>query len=54
MAITINTNMAAARASYQLTRNNSSLQKSLNRLSSGCRITPPADAAGGLAVAVTL
>jgi flagellin len=54
MAITINTNMAAARASYQLTRNNSDLQKSLNRLSSGSRITTPADDAGGLAVAMKL
>jgi flagellin len=54
MAITINTNMAAARASYQLTRNNSALQKSLNRLSSGSRITTPADDAGGLAVAMKL
>ena len=54
MTITINTNMAAARASYQLTRNNSALQKSLNRLSSGSRITTPADDAGGLAVAMKL
>jgi flagellin len=54
MAITINTNMAAARASFQLTKNNSALQKSLNRLSSGSRITTPADDAGGLAVAMKL
>ena len=54
MAITINTNMAAARASYQLSKNNSALQKSLNRLSSGSRITKPADDAGGLAVAMKL
>ena len=54
MAITINTNMAAARASYQLSKNNESLQKSLNRLSSGSRITKPADDAGGLAVAMKL
>ena len=54
MAITINTNMAAARASFQLTKNNDALQKSLNRLSSGSRITKPADDAGGLAVAMKL
>ena len=54
MAITINTNMAAARASYQLSKNNASLQKSLNRLASGSRITKPADDAGGLAVAMKL
>jgi len=54
MAITINTNMAAARASHQLTKNNNALQKSLNRLSSGSRITTPADDAGGLAVAMKL
>ena len=54
MAITINTNMAAARASFQLTKNNDALQKRLNRLSSGSRITKPADDAGGLAVAMKL
>ena len=54
MAITINTNMAAARASYQLSKNNTALQKSLNRLASGSRITKPADDAGGLAVAMKL
>ena len=54
MSVTINTNMAAARASYQLSKNNAALQKSLNRLSSGSRITKPADDAGGLAVAMKL
>ena len=54
MSININTNMAAARASYQLSKNNASLQKSLNRLASGSRITKPADDAGGLAVAMKL
>jgi flagellin len=54
MSVTINTNMAAARASYQLGKNNAALQKSLNRLSSGSRITKPADDAGGLAVAMKL
>ena len=46
--------MAAARASFQLTKNNDALQKSLSRLSSGSRITTPADDAGGLAVAMKL
>ena len=54
MSVTINTNMAAARASYQLSKNNAALQKSLNRLSSGSRITKPSDDAGGLAVAMKL
>ena len=54
MAININTNMAASRASYQLSKNNAALQKSLNRLSSGSRITKPSDDAGGLAVAMKL
>ena len=54
MAITINTNIAAASASFQLTKNNAALQKSLNRLSSGNRIVNPSDDAGGLAVALKL
>ena len=43
MSININTNIAAARASFQLSQNNAALQKSLNRLSSGQRITQPSD-----------
>jgi len=54
MAITINTNSAASAASFQLTKNNAALQKSLNRLSSGNRITQPSDDAGGLAVSMKL
>ena len=54
MAISINTNMAATRASHFLASNHSNLQKSLDRLSSGKRITEPADDAGGLAVAMKL
>jgi len=50
MPLTINTNSAASSASYYLSKNNASLQKSLTRLSSGSRITQPADDAGGLAV----
>ena len=48
MPLTINTNMAASRASYFLSKNNDALQKSLDRLSSGRKITQPADDAGGL------
>ena len=54
MGISINTNMAAARASYYLSQNNNALQKSLERLSSGKRINQPADDAGGLAVSMKL
>jgi len=54
MPLTINTNMAASRASYFLSKNNEALQKSLDRLSSGKRITQPSDDAGGLAVSMKL
>ena len=54
MPLNINTNTAAASASYFLSKNNAALQKSLNRLSSGTRITKPADDAGGLAVSMKL
>jgi len=54
MAISINTNMAATRASQYLASNHANLQRSLDRLSSGKRITQPADDAGGLAVAMKL
>ena len=54
MSLTINTNPAAIRASFNLTENNKQLQQSLTRLSSGKRITKPADDAGGLAVSMKL
>jgi flagellin len=54
MALTINTNAAASTASYYLSKNNTALQKSLTRLSSGSRINKPADDAGGLAVSMKL
>lgn len=54
MSLTINTNPAAVWASYHLQQNNSNLQRSLNRLSSGHRITKPSDDAGGLAVSMKL
>ena len=54
MALTINTNSAASSASYYLSKNNTALQKSLTRLSSGSRINKPSDDAGGLAVSMKL
>jgi flagellin len=54
MSVVINTNYAATVASDNLAMSNSSLQKSLNRLSSGSKIVNPADDAGGLAVAMKL
>jgi len=54
MSLTINTNAAAVTASYNLSRNNASLQKSLSRLSSGKRIVQTSDDAGGLAVSMKL
>ena len=54
MPININTNSAAASASFHLAKNQSALQKSLTRLSSGSRIVQPVDDAGGLAVAMKM
>ena len=54
MPIVVNTNSAATQASFNLGRANDALRKSLGRLSSGKRITSPADDAGGLAVAYKL
>ena len=54
MSLTINTNPAAIRASFNLSKNHNNLQKSLTRLSSGKRITTPSDDAGGLAVSMKL
>jgi flagellin len=54
MPLTINTNTAAVTASYNLSRNNAALQKSLVRLSTGSRINKPSDDAGGLAVSMKL
>ena len=54
MPLTINTNSPAASANYHLSRNQSALQKSLTRLSSGSRIVQPVDDAGGLAVSMKL
>ena len=54
MPLVINTNTAASAASVNLNNNNSMLQKSLARLSSGSKITSPADDAGGLAVSMRM
>ena len=51
MPITVNSNTTATTASFNLSNANTSLRKSLARLSSGKRIVSPADDAGGLAVA---
>jgi flagellin len=52
--ISINTNSAASAAAYNLGSINTSLQKSLQRLSSGSRINSSFDDAGGLAVSMKL
>ena len=54
MTLSINTNIAATRASKFLAANHQNLQKSLDRLSSGRRITTASDDAGGLAVSMKL
>lgn len=52
MSVVINTNYAATIASNNLAASNTSLQRSLNRLSSGSKIVNPSDDAGGLAVSL--
>lgn len=54
MPIVVNSNTSATVASYNLSKANDALRKSLNRLSSGNRINAPGDDAGGLAVAYKL
>ena len=54
MPLVINTNTAASAAAVNLNNNNSMLQKSLARLSSGSKITSPGDDAGGLAVSMRM
>jgi flagellin len=54
MSVIINTNTSATLASTNLGTANAMLQKSLARLSSGSKITSPADDAGGLAVAMRM
>ena len=54
MSVVINTNYAATVAADNLAASNASLQRSLNRLSSGSKIVTPSDDAGGLAVSMKL
>ncbi len=54
MALNISTNTAAKRAGAQLSLNNRLLQKAMNRLSTGKRITSPVDDPGSLAVGMKL
>jgi len=50
----INTNISAQSAATMLDENSSALSKSLSRLSSGSKITSPADDSAGLAVSMGL
>ena len=54
MPITLNTNASATEATFNLSKANDSLRRTIARLSSGNRITKPIDDAGGLAVAYKL
>ena len=54
MALSILSNAAANKASFSLNKNTANLQQSLTRLSTGKKITTPADDAGGLAVSMKL
>jgi len=54
MGLVVNTNTSASVAAMNINNTNASLTKSLNRLSSGVRITSPADDAGGLAVSMKM
>ena len=54
MALSILSNTAANSAASSLNKNSAKLQQSLTRLSSGKKITAPADDAGGLAVSMKL
>ena len=54
MSLNISTNSAAYRAGTNLALNQTRLQKSFDRLSSGSRLTSPVDNPGGLAVSMKL
>ncbi|MDA9119689.1 flagellin [Opitutales bacterium] len=54
MTLQISTNTAAARASYNLGKNNSMLQRSFDRLSSGKKLVSPIQDPGSLAVSMKL
>ena len=54
MALTVNTNLAAMRASNSLNQTQASLSHTLGKISSGLRVTKAADDAAGSAVASNL
>jgi len=54
MSLNISTNTAALRAGSYLASNNSLLQRTLDRLASGKKLTSPVDDPGGLAVSMKL
>lgn len=54
MSVVINTNYAATLAANNLSASSATLQRSLNRLSSGTKIVNPQDDAAGLAVSMKL
>ena len=54
MAISINSNISSLNAQRNLSKTQSSLQTSLQRLSSGLRINSAADDAAGLAISTTM
>ena len=54
MSLYISTNQGAVTANYHLGRNSTELQRSMQKLASGSRITRPSDDAGGLAVSMKL
>lgn len=54
MPVVVNSNATATASSFNLTRANDALRKSLERLSTGKRINSAADDAGGLSVAYKL
>ncbi|HJT18920.1 MAG TPA: flagellin [Nitrospira sp.] len=54
MAIVVNNNIASLAAQLNLARNTDQLQRSVEHLSSGLRITRAADDAAGLGIAATL
>src|SRR5210317_1734761 len=54
MSLNISTNTAALRAGAYLSRNNALLQRSLDRLASGKKLTTPIEDPGGVAVSMKL
>ena len=54
MSINISTNTAALRAGSYLASNNTNLQRTVDRLASGKKLTSPVDDPGGLAVSMKL